>query len=494
MGAQRVATRTLVVLGMVVSLLVGLVAGVGAAGIIWAQCKLSCGEPGLTVPTLEPSSGPDGSSVPPHAAGDCVHTCNYLVLGSDSRSGLSNHDQNQFGTDAQNHGYRSDTMLLVQVDKDTKHSTIISFPRDLLVNVPGEAGLPGYGDLNLINSAFAVGATNGGTDGVKGGAELAAQTVQQLTGVQIDHEVVIDLEGFKAVVDAAGTVKFCTPVPLRDDPQAFGEPAGNQGSGLNMDHAGCYDLSGDDALALVRARYVIAGGVKDCISDYARIQRQQQFMRALMNKLLSPAMVTKVPGIVDAVTKKLTLDKELKVFDLLDLAEAMRGVASGNADFRVVPNQLDKQNIHLELTAEGETFLDRFRRGEPLGDLGTTLQYQPPGPAEIAVRVYDDTSQNHAQGDVYDTQLVPSGFKLMNPGAEPAGDLAGQGTVILYAPGALDKATVLSGFVPGVDVRKAKVGDLPDDTDVAVVVDDTYTYEDPGSGKVTQVTEKCPFT
>ena len=471
----------LVALSAVLALLIGLGGLAGVLGIKWVQDMLNRNEVTVDLPT----AAPDGGS-PCEDGGDC----NYLVLGSDSRAALSKEEQREFQSDAQIDGYRSDTMLLVTIDPSDKTSTIVSIPRDTLVEIPGVKGLPGYGNENLVNAAFAAG---GEREGMKGAVELAATTVSDMTGLSIDHVVVIDLGAFKAIVDALDGVRFCTPVSLVDDPQAFGEGPENGGSGLNL-AAGCHELDGDDALALVRARYVVAGGSKDCISDFARISRQQQFMRAMMNKALSPAQVTNLPALLTAATEELTFDQGIDVLGLKDLANAMQGVASGNADFRTLPTQLDRNLTHLEITKEGDEFLRRLREGEDLGDLGTQLDYQAPTPAEIAVRVYDDASEGHAQGDVWDAQLSGSGFKLLTTAPEPAGDLAGNGTVILFAKGAEDKAAVVSGAVPGVKTQLAEPGQLPDDTDVAVLVDATYEYQDPGAGKTEVVETPCPFT
>ncbi len=467
------------------SLLVGLGSAGAAAGIVVVQAKIDEEGGDLTAPTGGTESPQSGSSAGVEVGVPCYKdACNYLVLGSDSRSGLTVKEQHDFQSDQEISGYRSDTIILVHVDAETKRATVVNFPRDLVVDIPG------YGK-NLINEAFSLGAANG--RGPKGGMALSAKTVSKLTGMPINHAMVVDLGGFKAVVDALDYVPFCTPTPLVDDPQAFGEPAENQGSGLKLP-AGCHKLDGDSALALVRARYVVAGSAKDCISDYARISRQQQFMRALLNRALSPEQVGNIPDIVEAVTKQLTLDQGLKVLDLVELAKNLQGVASGNADFRTVPTKLDSENIHLVLTPEGRTFLAKLRAGQALGDLGTELAYQPPTPAEIAVRVYDDASEGHAQNDVYRAQLSEAGFKMMATSAEPAGDLAGAGSVILYAPGQREKAAVVSGFVPSVDLEAAKPGQLPDDTDVVIVVDATYEHHDPGEGRSVEVEEKCPFT
>jgi LCP family protein required for cell wall assembly len=459
-------------------------AAAGFAGYEWAQGKLT-GRATIHLGDTSPVSVPSGASPVGSMGALCKDTCNYLVLGSDSRATLSSKDQQGFQTNAEIGGYRSDTMLLVHIVAATKHATVVSFPRDLLVDIPG------YGQ-NKINAAFSLGAANGGK--VPGGAVLAAKTVQELTGLEINHVMVVDLGGFEAIVNAMGTVPFCTPVPLVDDPSKFPDYiAGEGGSGLNMPHSGCYDLTGADALALVRARHVIAGGVPDCISDFARIGRQQQFMRSLMNKLLSPSMLPKLPHLVDVITKQLYFDDKLRVTDLVDLSKALQGVASGNADFRTIPSQLAANHNDVVLSPDAKVFMDKLRHDQPLGDLGTSLQGNAPTPGNIAVRVYDDASEGHAPNDVYTAQLSESGFKMMATSSEPApAALQGMGTTILYNKGYEEQAKVVAQYVPGpYPIKEAKPGQLPSDTQVGVVVDVHYRYLDPGSGKTTTVNPNC---
>jgi hypothetical protein len=114
--------------------------------------------------------------------------------------------------------------------------------------------------------------------------------------------------------------------------------------------------------------------------------------------------------------------------------------------------------------------------------------------AEIAVRVYDDAGTGRAQNDVFKEQLSDSGFKMLATDAEPAPEqLQGIGTVILYNRGHEDHARVLAGYVPGVNVQPAKPGQLPEDTMVGVVVDETYKYQDPEQTKASVVEVDCPY-
>lgn len=482
--------RTLLVVAATLSFLMAAGSAAAFGGYWWVAKKIEAGGRHIGSDTETGGTTPSRGSASPSPfslGGKCKDTCNYLVLGSDSRSSLSAKEQRGFQSDAQIGGYRSDTIILVHINGQTRHATIVSFPRDLLVDIPG------YGQ-NKINAAFNLGAADG--RGITGAMALSAKTVSELTGMEINHILVVDLGGFQSIVKEVGGVPFCTPIPLADDPQAYPNPVpGDNGSGLNLPHSGCYTLDGPTALALVRARSVVSNGkLVDCVSDYSRISRQQQFMRGLLNKLLSPQVLPKVPGLVDVVVKQLSYDDHLDVPQLVDLTNAMRGLASGNADFRIIPNTPDK-DWNLLVNAQGREFLRRLRNDEPLGDLGTNVTGQPPSPTNIAVRVYDDSSEGHAQLDVYDAQLSQAGFKLMDTQAESAPtNLQGMGTTILYNKGYEEQAKVVANYVPGgYPIRQAKPGELPEDTQVGVVVDVNYKYHDVGEGKAPSIAVNCPY-
>src|SRR5439155_9594340 len=138
--------------------------------------------------------------------------CNFLLLGSDSRAGL--------GTLAEQTvtGQRADTIIVAHVDTEHRHTVVLSIPRDLLVPIPGHG-------MNKINTAFNY------------GPDVMVQTVEQLTGLQINHYAEINFTGFQELVDALGGVPVCTKTPLID-----------QLSHLNLPKAGCYNLHGPQAL------------------------------------------------------------------------------------------------------------------------------------------------------------------------------------------------------------------------------------------------------
>src|SRR5687768_4602096 len=165
--------RALVGVTASIALLVGLV----TAGLTvrWVQLRW------LGTGIFEPAR-PSGSPTVP--LGECAHDpCNYLLLGSDSRAGLSPEQQEQFGTDESIGGTnRADTVMLVHTDPRLEKAIVLSFPRDLWVAIPGRGH-------DRLNTAF-----EGGLRG--GGAQLVAQTVADLTGLDIHHYLYVDLEGF----------------------------------------------------------------------------------------------------------------------------------------------------------------------------------------------------------------------------------------------------------------------------------------------------------
>ena len=222
-GHGRLA-RAAVAAAATLSLLIG----VGSAyGFVAYQ------QAGGTGPTIPPQSG-SGDPAIERAFGPCVDdVCNYLLLGSDSRAGLSGEERVQFGTDEQIGGEnRADTIMLVHTDPNLEKAIILSFPRDLWVEIPGRGE-------DKINASF-----EGGIKG--GGAGLVAATVHKLTGLKINHVLYVDLAGFQGVVDTLGGVDVCIPAENVNTPDGrivdeltragrgarMPDPAGRAGAGL----------------------------------------------------------------------------------------------------------------------------------------------------------------------------------------------------------------------------------------------------------------------
>lgn len=299
--------------------------------------------------------------------------CTYLILGSDSRKGVV----------AGPHvtGQRSDTIMLAVVDTRIKRTTVLSIPRDLRVNIPG------YG-LNKINTAI----------NHPHGPDLMVQTVEKLTGLSINHYIEVNFLGFQSLVNALGGVPICINRPLVDTLAK-----------LDLPHAGCYNLKGDEALAFVRARHIEG----DTIPDFSRISRQQQFMRALISKGLAANALFKLPKLIKAVQNNLVLDKGLDLYQLQDLTKQLSKLGQRGVTFRTVPAvpiQIGLEDF-LELDHhQAPTLFNRIKEGDRLGDLGLHPLYTPISPANVSVQVLDANSGGAAQNVV--TFLQGAGFSV----------------------------------------------------------------------------------
>ncbi|MGH3487099.1 MAG: LCP family protein [Actinopolymorphaceae bacterium] len=228
---------------------------------------------------------------------------NYLIVGSDSREGLTEGEKKRLGTGSAG-GRRTDTIMILHVPNTTAPPTLVSLPRDSYVPIPGH-------DNNKINAAFSF-----------GGPKLLAQTVEDVTGLRVDGYVEIGFGGFVGVVDGLGGVEMCLPKAVQDEK-----------AHIDLEK-GCQDLDGPQALGYVRARYF------DPLGDLGRVERQRQFMSAVMKEtltastILNPVRYTRV-GL--AYGDALTVGDSTGVFDLARFALAMRAVSSGKGATLTVP-------------------------------------------------------------------------------------------------------------------------------------------------------------
>jgi LCP family protein required for cell wall assembly len=243
---------------------------------------------------------------------------NILVVGSDTRYGQGTHYGRNLTTD------QSDTTMIVHIAANRQWAEVMSIPRDSWVSIP--ACRMGNGQMSVpqtfkINEAFAIGNLDGNNTAL--GVACTIKTVEQDTGIYLDHFVVVNFTGFKSMVAALGGVQECNT-------QAINDPL----SGLKLP-AGHHMLTPTQALAYVRARYTLGNG-----SDLERITRQQAFMSSLVqrvkSKLLNPLAIYRF---LDAATKSLTIDTKLGgVTGLYDLASSLRNLPSSKVAFFTVPN------------------------------------------------------------------------------------------------------------------------------------------------------------
>jgi LCP family protein required for cell wall assembly len=365
---------------------------------------------------------------------------NVLVLGSDSRVGLTPEELAVFGDPKDLGEGLSDTIILLHVDPRRERAVVIHFPRDLRVAIP-EHG------VDKINAAYGL-----------GGPSLVVQTVKRFTGLPVHNYVEVDLAGFQDVVDALGGVRMCVSRPLHDER-----------AGLAVPKAGCYIFDGQTALAFVRARNIEG----DLIPDFSRISRQQQFMRAMMNRLLSVRSLLDADVIQQAVGN-VTTDTKLSGADLLLLGSKLRELSAEDPsgvrslDFRVVPSTpAELEGVAYVLAEQPDTnrLFEALADGRPLGEIGTQLASTLPSPGiiTVSVRSDDEAALNEAGSLLKGAGFVVLGGTVTDASEEPA---------ILYGTGERDRGTVVSSYFPDLPLREAPPAVLHGN-DVVVVVDST---------------------
>lgn len=253
---------------------------------------------------------------------------NILLIGSDSRSGDGNAE---YGRDSGTE--RSDTTILLHLAADRRSATAVSLPRDLMVDVPGclrPDGTRSEPMFAMFNYAFQV-----------GGSGCTIRTVEKLTNVRIDHHMVVDFHGFKDMVDAVDGVQVCLKAPIRDKAAKLRLPAGR------------VTLDGEQALGYVRARKSLGNG-----SDTDRMDRQQGFLGALVNKVQSDDVLfnpVKLYPVLDAATSSLTTDPELaNLRGLYELVRGLRNIPTEHVQFLTVPRESYIYNANRDQLVEPE--------------------------------------------------------------------------------------------------------------------------------------------
>jgi LCP family protein required for cell wall assembly len=306
---------------------------------------------------------------------------NIMVIGSDSRQGLSQAYGSGLVTD------QSDTLMIIHIPADRKWAEVMSIPRDSWVNIP--ACEMGDGQLSAptqykINEAFAIGNLDGNHTEL--GIACTVKTVEQDTGIYINHFIAVNFTGLENMVAALGGVYECNPTAINDPNSNLHLPAGT------------HLLTPAQALGYVRARYTLGDG-----SDLERIGRQQAFMSSLVSRvkseLLDPIAIYQF---LDATTKSLTIDSQLGgVTGLYNLGESLRGIPSGKIAFFTIPNfprgevvPGDTANV-LWTQPEDDQIFASFRDDVPAS---STLFASPAAPGKTASVAADGQRPEAASG------------------------------------------------------------------------------------------------
>jgi polyisoprenyl-teichoic acid--peptidoglycan teichoic acid transferase len=422
-GARRWPRRTLLVATLLTFLT--LIGAGGAYGYVqWRLGQIK------RIPIV--GLQPEGHSTQSTSVGSSVPAFTMLVIGSDSRD-LGAGGASQFGNSTEVAGQRSDSIILVRVAPKTRSLALLSIPRDTLVPIPC------YGTTR-INTAF-----NSGTP------SLLVQVLDQDFGIQVNHVAVFNFDTFRAVADAVGGVEQYFPSPAKDDFSLLSIPA-----------AGCYNLTGNQALAFVRSReyeYEINGTWQYQLypeSDLARIQRQQSFFRDLVKKAkqVAPTNPIALNAVISGVTKNLTLDKGFSNSLILSLAQdfhsanlsTLPSYTYPTVNSTAVPGALDPE------TQQGQAVIQQWLDvGQTAAAPSKSPSKSPKpvitvNPASVRIEVENGSGIGNQAGTA-GQDLASLGYRATVSGDAPNFGLAT--TEIEYAPDSLAAAKQVQSQLVG---------------------------------------------
>lgn len=336
-----------------------------------------------------------------------------LVVGSDARDGLSDAERQALSLGTFE-GSRSDTVLLVTVSADRSNVSLVSFPRDLVVS-------DNDGGIAKLTETYG------------SGRESLVRAVREDLGFPVNHYVEVSITGFIETVEVVGSVEVCLDEPLVD---------GNSGADLP---AGCQDLDPAQALSYVRSRQGATG-------DFERIERQQQFLRGLVRKILDGRLLLD-PGrlvtVAEEVSQNLTVDDGLTVGLMADLSRQMQDALTGGVSMVTVPafpRDLDDDGASKKFVVAYEPGLAHLIEDLEQGDVPPS-RGTPSDRADVSVQLW--TGGRTAGAAIVESTLFTGGFGAIGIATGP-GDLAGD-TVVHPVPGFEEHADWVAAHL-GVDV------------------------------------------
>ena len=356
---------------------------------------------------------------------------NILLVGDDSRpANASPEVLQQLSTEEDGGSTNTDTVMLMHIPAGGGQATVISFPRDSWVDIPGA----GKGKLN---SAFAIGAAHGGGDA--GGMKLLISVVQNLSGLHVDHFVKVSLLGFYEIADALGPIQVCLN-------QAAKDPY----SGVDLP-AGVSTLNAKQALSFVRQRH----GLDQFGGDLAREVRQQYFLSTELRKVQSTGVLlnpAKLNRLLKAVSDALETDPDL---DLLQFATEFRNVGAGSVRFAPLPitgtpTIRDDNGNRVSIVAVDFTALPAFI-AQLVGPTDAYTSADAADPSDVSVSVVNGTGTRglaaSAAGDLSDL-----GFRIAGTGNTSSPTTL---TTVTYPAGQESGAKALAAKVPGASVAQS---------------------------------------
>lgn len=362
---------------------------------------------------------------------------NILLVGSDDRTGLSKKERKKLHVGQDEYGRHTDSMMIVHV-ADNGSVGVVSIPRDSYVTIPAYTASNGRtiaSTKQKINAAYSI-----------GGPSLAVQTIEQATGVHIDHYAEINFGGFVNMVDGLGGVPICTKKPIVDEKAGLNLPAGQQ------------TLDGTQALGYVRARYF------DPSADLGRMKRQQTFMASMFKQAMSPATLlnpARLLGFLNGAASSVTVDENFSKDEMFNLVAKMRSVNPSAISFQTIPLSNDTFEpgvgavVMWDPTKSQELF-DRLKTGAPIDDSQATPagEQVEVAPSSISVRVLNGSTIN-GQGTKVIDEMRAAGYLIAGPAAN-APKKTGTTTVIEYDPRYDTSLKTLQAAFPDAEVKEVK--------------------------------------
>lgn len=368
---------------------------------------------------------------------------NILVMGSDTRVGIGT---DAYGKDTVEGGAHSDTNLLVHISADRDRVLVVSIPRDSMTKAPKTCSDPNStvanGEVRQWNYNFNV-----------GGPGCTIKTLEGLTGIFVDHYVVIDFRGFQQMVDALGGVPVCTTTDIADKDAQFTLAAGR------------HVLNGKQALGYVRVRKTVNDG-----SDLNRIKRQQAFLSSVAQEATSKGLLLrpdKLYGFLNAATKSMTTDPQMGFGTMTSLANSVRNLGVDKIEFVTVPTQVyPKDPNRVEWRDSAAKIWAAIRADQPLPGAGTkptaTSSSTPApltvSPEKIQVRISNDSGVEGLALQA-GAALGVQGFQIAGYANGTPGDVSG--AVIVYGQGQKEAARTVAAAFPGSTLKvDATVGQV----------------------------------
>jgi LCP family protein required for cell wall assembly len=368
---------------------------------------------------------------------------NLLIVGNDDRSQMTNAQVHQLRVGRDGGSLNTDSMMIVHVPADGSKATLISLPRDEYVSIPG------YG-MNKLNAAYALAYNDAsGNANAKraAGADELVRTIENLTGLNIDHFVQVSLLGFVNISDAVGGVQvnLCKSV---NDTVAYNRSVGQSGgSGLVLSK-GQHTIKGVQALEFVRQRENLPNG------DIDRTARQRYFLTAAFRKVASAGTllnIGRLRNLITAVDKSIYVDSGLNI---LDLARQMSNLSANNIVGKSVPFD-HFADVNIGGTPQSVEIVDpatvqAFVKNLIGTDTSAYKDATTVDPTSVTVDIENGGTVNGGASAASNT-LKQAGFSTSTGNGLPAQ----KATEIRYPKGMEAQAKTLAQYVPGATVDQA---------------------------------------